>query len=290
MITSMTAFSRIETDAWVWEVRSLNHRFLDLSFSLPSTVRVLEPDLHSLAKKLIHRGRIEATLAETTPDLAEDPRINEEELHSLLLHMKTVQMATSDFNEFKAAEYQINVLDMLRWPGVMKQQCNLSSNVHDDICLSFHQVLEKLVSNRQREGEAIESLFANRLGSIREILIQVQNAAVQQIELIREKLERRISKLGVDADPNRIAQEVAILAQRADVHEEIDRLQVHIADFENCMRLNEPQGRRLSFIVQEMARESNTLAAKLAPPEAVRLTVDLKVLIDQLREQIQNVE
>lgn len=290
----MTAFARAETDIWVWEVRSVNHRFLDLSFNLPSAAQVLEPDLRAHAKDVLNRGRIEASLSCASTSSEAKPSINAQTLRSLLVNARFVQNVMAEFQDSEDASNesrdQLDVIDVMRWPGVIDEQIDVSPDMHKEICRSFAQALVMLVDSRNVEGESLCRLFQTRLASIKEILEKLESLAGSQVEFVREKLDQRLKKLGANVEPNRLAQEVALLAQRSDVQEEIDRLRVHISEFESCLDRNEPQGRRLGFLVQEMARESNTLAAKLAPPNAVNLTVDLKVLVDQMREQVQNVE
>ncbi len=290
----MTAFARAETDIWVWEVRSVNHRFLDLSFNLPSAAQVLEPDLRAHAKDVLNRGRIEASLSCASTSSETKPSINAQTLRSLLVNARFVQNVMAEFQDSEDASNelrdQLDVIDVMRWPGVIDEQIDVSPDMHKEICRSFAQALVMLVDSRNVEGDSLCRLFQSRLASIKEILEKLESLAGSQVEFVREKLDQRLKKLGANVEPNRLAQEVALLAQRADVQEEIDRLRVHISEFESCLDRHEPQGRRLGFLVQEMARESNTLAAKLAPPNAVNLTVDLKVLVDQMREQVQNVE
>lgn len=294
MLASMTAFARAESAIWVWELRSVNHRFLDLNFNMPSSAQALEPGLRAHAKNVLNRGRIEASLSGRPADSEAAPTIDVQKLRSLLVNSRYAQIVMQEFTGSEDGankpNHQLDVLDVMRWPGVMKDQVDVSPDMHEDICGSFAEALELLLASRKAEGESLSHLLQSRLASIQKILARIESMAGVQIEYIREKLDQRLEKLGVNVDPNRLAQEVALLAQRADVHEEIDRLNVHISEFESCMLRDEPQGRRLGFIVQEMARESNTLAAKLAPPNAVNLTVNLKVLVDQLREQVQNVE
>ena len=294
MIASMTAFACAKTSIWTWEVRSVNHRFLDLSFNLPSTAQILEPELRAHAKNVLNRGRVEASLSGSSTNSEATPAIDPAKLRSLLINARDAQGVMRDFSATQEASSEPNdrldVLDVLRWPGVLRDQFEVSPDMHKDIHDSFVIVLKSLIENRNVEGESLNRLFQARLASIREILLQLESMAQLQIEFIRQKLEQRLEKLGANVEPNRLAQEIALLAQRADVREELDRLNVHISEFDICMSRDEPQGRRLGFLVQEMARESNTLAAKLAPPEAVNLTVDLKVLVDQMREQVQNVE
>ena len=287
----MTAFARAETALWVWEVRSVNHRFLDLSFNLPTYAQALEPDLRAHTKDVLNRGRVEASLSSVSANSETTPSIDSKKLRSLLVNARFVENVMSEFqNSEDPSNERLDVLDVMRWPGVIRDQIDVSPDMHAEICGSFAQALEKLIEGRHVEGESLSRLFHTRLVSIKQILGQLESMAGLQIEFVREKLEQRLEKLGTNVEPNRLAQEVAILAQRADVQEEIDRLNVHMTEFESCLCRSEPQGRRLGFLVQEMARESNTLAAKLAPPIAVNLTVDLKVLVDQMREQVQNVE
>ena len=294
MIASMTAFACAKTSIWTWEVRSVNHRFLDLSFSLPAKALVLEPELRAHATSVLNRGRVEASLSGSSTNSEAISAIDPEKLRSLLMNARDAQGVMRDFSATEEAisepNHQLDVLDILRWPGVLKDQFEVSPEMHKDIRDSFVLALKSLIENRNIEGESLSHLFQTRLASIREILGKLESMAQLQIEYIRQKLDQRLEKLGVNVEPNRLAQEVALLAQRADVREEIDRLNVHISEFDICLSRDEPQGRRLGFLVQEMARESNTLAAKLAPPDAVNLTVDLKVLVDQMREQVQNVE
>ncbi len=294
MIASMTAFACAKTSIWSWEVRSVNHRFLDLSFNLPSTAQVLEPELRAHANNVLNRGRVEASLSGTAMNSEATSAIDSEKLRLLLSNARDAQRVIKGFlaseNSTSETNHQLDVLDILRWPGVLKDQFEVSPEMHKDIRDSFVLALKSLIENRNVEGESLSHLFQTRLASIREILGKLESMAQLQIEYIRQKLDQRLEKLGANVEPNRLAQEVALLAQRADVREEIDRLNVHISEFDICLSRDEPQGRRLGFLVQEMARESNTLAAKLAPPDAVNLTVDLKVLVDQMREQVQNVE
>ena len=294
MIASMTAFACAKTSIWTWEVRSVNHRFLDLSFNLPSSAQALEPELQAHAKSVLNRGRVEASLSASPTNSEATPAIDPDKIRSLLINVRYAQVMMDEIAASEEAEnepsHRLDVLDVLRWPGVLKDQSEVLPEMHKDIRDAFALALDSLIENRYVEGQSLSRLFQTRLASIKKILGQLESMAQLQTEFIRQKLDQRLEKLGVNVEPNRLAQEVALLAQRADVGEEIDRLNVHISEFDLCMSRDEPQGRRLGFLIQEMARESNTLAAKLAPPEAVNLTVDLKVLVDQMREQVQNVE
>lgn len=298
MISSMTAFAHVESGHWVWEVRSVNHRYLDISLSLPSAVQMLEPELLKVAKSRINRGRIEASLALNRIDADSVASINRAELQSLYKNIQEVlnlrrqggDAGTHATSQSITQVENLDVFEILRWPGVLQQSPIVPDAVHEDVERVFDEALTQLIQIRVGEGRALRTLFDERLSQIEAILLDIANQSDIQVQFVRDRLNQRIEKLGVNVDPARLAQEVALLAQKADVSEEIDRLEVHIREFKACMNREEPHGRRLGFLVQEMARESNTLGSKLAAPDAVNLAVNLKVLIDQIREQVQNVE
>lgn len=292
MIASMTAFARIASDDWVWEVKSVNHRNLDLSFTLPAGLQNIEPDLRNLVKTHLNRGRIEGTLSQNHRDRHGDglnKKVVERILNNIIEIRNIAHSSTRSIQEREFLE-RVDFIDILKVPGVLESSQIITDQSRNDICSVFETTLLNLIELRSVEGTSLAHLFRQRLSGIREILTKLDLVSASQISHIQEKLDQRIEKLAVEADPTRIAQEVALLAQRADVSEEIDRLRVHLTEFENCLNNDGPQGRRLGFIVQEMGRESNTLAAKLVPPDALTLSVDLKVLVDQIREQVQNVE
>lgn len=292
MVSSMTAFAQCKTPNWQWELRSVNHKFLDLSFSLPAQAQELEQDLRNTAKNALNRGHIDATLTASSDNQDKDNWINENQLKSLLANAHAAQKLALNANGDSTllSQEPLTVMDILRWPGVLSTKQALSTSLQEEIIDGFNEALIRLSASRQLEGESLKALFESRLASIKQILSSLAEYSTHQIEFVRARLSQRIDQMETDVNPNRVAQEVALLAQRADVDEEVDRMNVHIEEFEKYLTQNAAHGRRLGFIVQEMARESNTLAAKLVVPDAVTMTVDLKVLIDQIKEQVQNVE
>ena len=292
MVSSMTAFAQFETQNWLWELRSVNHRFLDLTFNLPTTFQALEQELRSAARGLITRGRVDANLSHSSLTIASNSAVNEAELSRLISNAQLVQRLAENRNEQlrHVSDEPLRLIDILQWPGVLNTAQPITSDLREEVCNGFVSALKSLVDSRQREGTSLKQIFQSRLNTIREILNQLSVYSDRQVLHVNDKLLGKLKKLPLEVHSDRIAQEVAILAQRADINEEIDRLNVHVSEFEKCMAEKSSSGRRLGFIVQEMAREANTLAAKLVVPEAITLSVDLKVLTDQIREQAQNVE
>ena len=291
MVASMTAFARQESNDWIWEVRSVNHRYLDISFSLPKSLQSLEPTLLNLTRKHLTRGRIDASLSSASEAAHSLSKVNDFELAQLL---KQVDVVADKMKEVGLAgekvRNSIDLLQILHSPGVLAKNSIDTTEVSATIADALDQTLVKLKKERQSEGLTLLASFESCLAGIKEILHDIAEQAQSQLQFAQSRIHQRIEKLGVEVEPQKIAAEVALMAQKADVKEEIDRLNSQIVEFENCLDSDEPHGRRLGFIVQEMGRESNTLATKLLPPESVNLSVNLKVLIDQIREQVQNVE
>ena len=291
MVASMTAFARHETKRWIWEIRSVNHRFLDVSIHLPTALQVLEPTLLSQTRERLNRGRVEATLRASDAEALMPSEVNEFEVKKLLTNLKTIHKKATEVElGHLSVKDEIDPLEVLRWPGVLIQQPTIESKIEQEVLTDFDAALTQLIEAREVEGRSLHSIFAKRIQSIYEVLSDIDDFAAEQLEYAQTKITQRVQKLAVEADPGRVATEIALLAQRADVSEELDRLRTHISEFETCLNQSDPHGRRLGFLVQEMGRESNTLAAKLLPPESINLSVNLKVLIDQIREQVQNVE
>ena len=279
----MTAFARATAGNLNWDIRSLNHRNLELSLKIPETHAFLEPKLRELIRSKLSRGKVECWLrTERDPD-GNNGSINVDLLDSL---WKDIELVNKRLN----AKPEVSAIDLLKWPGVVDRNAT-ANNIEDQAIIDLLlDGLNEIKQVRLREGEEIEAAFTDRLQSIRSLVADIAEKAVQQSSYVRAKLDQRIQKLNVKVDEERLATEVAVLAQRADVDEEIDRLRMHLVEFENCMADTGPHGRRLGFLVQEMGREANTLGSKMVVPECINQTVDLKVLVDQIREQVQNVE
>jgi uncharacterized protein (TIGR00255 family) len=287
MIRSMTAFARLErgyeSGSLVWEMRSVNHRYLEVSFRLPDSLREIEFPLRDLVRAKLGRGKVDCALrisAATTSSHLEIDR-------PVLLHLlATLEQLRRDAPEVASPD----PLALLAWPGVLAEPEDDVESLKHAALESFGAGLDALEAQRAREGEALARVIRDRLGQI-DVLVAAVTAATKGIgPAVKARLLARVNELAVDLDGPRLEQEVALLVQRADVAEELDRLRIHVASVRSDLASNEPVGRRLDFLMQELNREANTLASKAMLPEVTRHAVDLKVVIEQIREQVQNVE
>ena len=284
MLSSMTAFATFDSDQFGWQLRSVNHRVLDVTVHLPAPLRSIEPAVRSRARAALGRGKVDATLrlrqqTETTPGLAID--------HAHLMHLlAAVEQLRRDAPEVGP----LDPLDLLRWPGVTLQQREAAAPLAEAALSGFDMALARLVDIRAEEGASLGAILADQLARAEAIAAELANAANAWAPTLRESLEARIAELTERLDPARLAQEVALLAARADITEELDRIAIHCQSCRDCLAATGPQGRRLDFLMQELQREASTLAAKAGSADAARRAVDLKVLIEQMREQAQNVE
>jgi len=284
----MTGFARTETATpqgqLLWEVRSINHRYLEVQLKLPDFCRPLETDLRQLATSQLGRGRVEATLSLRAGEgRAPAGRLNLALVRQLATHLGAVA------SELKSAA-PVSPLDLLRWPGVLEQDEQDPTALFPVVLQTFEGVIADLNGARSREGGRIHDMLERRLTEIEAHVAGVVGRLPTVLARIRERMAERIAALGVPADPDRLELEIVLLAQKLDVSEELDRLTAHLAEFRDNVRSGAPVGRRLDFLVQELNREANTLASKSADAETTRHAVDTKVLIEQIREQVQNVE
>ncbi len=277
----MTAFGRAGCDLVQWEIRSVNHRYLDLGFRLPASFRDLEQPLRQLTAGRIRRGKVDAKL-EIASQAAVVPRLNENALKNLL--------AAVDGIRGQVAVERIDPLDLMRWPGVLEDDQDDLAHFKEAAVARYGDALDNLVAHRRSEGASLDTLLRERLEVVERSAAEVRALATDQAAILRQRLHSRVRELTTRLDAERLEQEVALLAQKADVAEELDRLDIHVAEARASLNGSAPCGRRLDFLTQELNREVNTLAAKLALPAAGRLAVDLKVAIEQIREQAQNVE
>lgn len=285
----MTAFGRAAGALTEWEIKSVNHRFLDLSFRLPEPLRSIEAPLRQLARERIHRGKVEAALR--IPGRQGPARkLNAGALRGVLA-------AVAEIREH-AALGAIDPLDLMRQPGVFEEDGEDLARLNDAALGTFAEAVDDLLAHRRSEGAAIAKLLRDRLAAVDAIADEAGALAEGHAAVVKARLERRLAELtsrerGNAAEPlsaERLAQEVALLAQKADVAEELDRLRMHVAEARSSLDGDGPCGRRLDFLMQELHREANTLAAKALLPESARHAVNLKVIVEQLREQAQNVE
>jgi len=288
MLHSMTGFARQSAESALgtltWELRAVNHRYLDVQFKLPDDLRPSEQAFRQQVSQQLKRGKVECTLyLRRAFDESTELRLNEELIAALSARLRDVSKAIDDADD-------VDPMDVLRWPGVIQQaQVDVKPLVDAATTLLVGAVAD-MMSMRRSEGERIESMLETRCREIGDIAKSVRARMPEVLEAVRQKQRDRIDKLDVDADPARLEVELALVAQKIDVDEELDRLDSHVVEILATLKKKEPVGRRLDFLMQELNREANTLASKSADTETTKAAVDLKVLIEQMREQIQNVE
>lgn len=288
MIRSMTAFARLESPTdWgsiTWELRSVNHRYLELQFKLPEMFRNLEPKLRDQLRKALNRGKVECQLRyQLNPGCQTRISINDVLLTQLL-------QACQQIEATHPALQQPSSLDILKWPGVINDAGLDGDAMIADAEAHIPAVLDELLEARQREGEELRLLIEQRLQAIMQHTSELRRFLPTILQQQRARLIERLEDANVDADPNRLEQEMVILAQKSDVDEELDRLDTHVNEVLRVLNKGGPCGRRLDFLMQELNREANTLSSKSLDSQATQSAVELKVLIEQMREQIQNIE
>lgn len=287
MIYSMTAFARLEIKKdWgdaVWEMRSVNQRYLENYFRLPEQFRGLENTLREKLRQNLTRGKIECALRiESKKSANAVLNLNKELADQVIQSLRWLKT--------QAGEGEINLTEVLRYPGVVEAQEEDLDVISQDLLLAFDELLRDFIAMRGREGEKLQGIIQQRLDaiSIEADKVRVQMPAVLQWQ--RERLLQRFEEAQINLDPQRVEQEMILLAQRVDVAEELDRLQMHVKETANILKKGGAVGRKLDFMMQELNRESNTLASKSINADITASAVELKVLIEQMREQIQNLE
>ncbi len=287
MIRSMTGYARAEQQGpWgrlSWELRSVNHRYLDLQIKVPDEFRVLEPELRALAGGRMGRGKVEAGLRfsrESSVTAAAPDRARLGELRDALAVLA----------EELGPIGQPEPMRVLAWPGVIRQDSGEVAPPLAEATALFQRALTDFADTRGREGERTAAFLRDRLEALAALVERVRLRGPQVRDAWLERLRARVADLGVDVDPARLAQEVALAAQRADVDEEMSRLGSHITEVRDTLARDEAIGRRLDFLMQELNREANTLSSKSQDAEMTRCAVEMKVIIEQMREQVQNIE
>jgi len=267
-----------------WVIRSVNHRYLDGQFRLPDDFRHLEIPLRQKLKERLSRGKVEANL-HFTPDSGQIAR-------SMTLNPAMVDQLSGLVNALgkKIDEVDVDLAHLLHWPGLIDHQQVDWSPAYEASVALFDEVLEAFVASRVAEGEAIRVLLEQRLDGVQTQIDAVRAHAPTIRAHLEEKIRTKLTALEVDVDPGRLEQELVFLLQKSDVDEELDRLMVHVAEMRRIMAREEACGRRLDFLIQELNREANTLGSKASLVETSQASVELKVLIEQLKEQIQNIE
>lgn len=288
MTASMTAFTRQQIEQeWgslVWEIRSVNHRYLETSVRLPDTFRGLENRIREAVRKRLSRGKVECQLRFQAAESSNvNIAINRDLVEQLLQANREIQ---SQFG----SESTINSMDVLRWPGVIADRQLDLGKIEEGAHTLFMTALDDLVATRRREGSDLQGFLQQRIDSIRFVVAETREKMPEILAAQRQNLLDRLAELKAELEPARLEQEVALLAQKADVDEELDRLDSHLGEVERVLLASGQKGRRLDFLMQELNREANTLSSKSVVAETTRGAVELKVLIEQMREQIQNIE
>ncbi|MCB1691310.1 MAG: YicC family protein [Pseudomonadales bacterium] len=284
MTRSMTAFARIEGEHIAWEIRSVNQRYLDTTFRLPENLRIVEPELRNLLRGKLHRGKVECSLRfDSSPAGIDGDAIDFDALSRLGRLVDHISAAQQNIAP-------VNPLEMLKWPGVMKEEAEEFDVMASRVKKLFAKALDALVDMREREGRELEKVLVDRLQALSSLVGTIREQAPVIADRLATRLREKIADLGVDTDAGRLEQELVYMAQRADVQEELDRLETHIEEVRNTLASDGPVGRRLDFLMQELNREANTLSSKSSTADTSIQAVELKVTIEQMREQIQNIE
>ena len=288
MIRSMTAFARQQqVFTWgtvVWELRSVNHRYLEPSFKLPDNMKSLEPALRDKLRKQLSRGKVENLLRlQLNSGSNNTISVDQTLLAQLIAAGEAVQASLQ-----KPAA--INPLEVLQWPGILAEQGLDSDSMQEQTLALFQQALELLIETRDREGGELQNIIEQRLDAIDAITAAVRKQMPLILDAQKHKIQERLAELKTELEPERVEQEVVLIAQKADVDEELDRLETHVNEVRRVLQKGGACGRRLDFLMQELNREANTLSSKAIVSDSTQAAVELKVLIEQMREQIQNIE
>ena len=288
MLKSMTGFARTErttaTGVLAWELRGVNHRYLEVGLRVPEELRASEAEFRQLIGACARRGKVDATLY-LRPAMAGPRQI---ELDDKLLD-SLVEQALMVQRRLGAAG-QIDAVDLLRWPGVIRERERDTISLLAAARELLSEALGAFSSSRANEGERIAEMLSTRARAVQRICKQIVARLPEVQERIRARLQERLAALTGEGNPDRLEQEIAMLLQKMDVAEELDRLQSHVEEMFIALAADEAVGRKLDFLMQEFNREANTLSSKSQDVDTTRSAVELKVLIEQMREQIQNVE
>jgi uncharacterized protein (TIGR00255 family) len=283
----MTAYARI-TEEHSWgsiscELKSVNHRFLEIGFRMPESLREAETALRDMARKKLGRGKIDCSVQiafnhfDNTSDL---------DLEAARGHIKTVESIAAEIKQAAA----ISAVDIMKLPGVLKDSAVNAKQLSKSAIQAFDLALDQMLEGRTREGEKLADMIEQRLSGIETQVVLVRQNLPEILQQQRNRLHEKLSELKDQLDEQRLEQEMVIIANRADVDEELDRLEAHVIEIRRVLNESASIGRRLDFLMQELNREANTLGSKSISNITTQASVELKVLIEQMREQIQNIE
>ncbi|CAH9019387.1 YicC/YloC family endoribonuclease [Candidatus Nitrosacidococcus sp. I8] len=285
---SMTAFARQETQGtlgtFVWEMRSVNHRYLEVSLRLPEELRGIEAQIRAQISQVLNRGKIDCAFRYTLFNTEQSQFSLDKPLAKTLVEL-SAQVNTLLYNSAP-----INSLEVLRWPGVLKSPTIDTEALKSESLAGLEKVLDEILVARASEGKRLQVFILQRCEEIETIIGQIYARLPEVVRLFKERLQNKLESILTSLEQGRLEQEIVLFAQKSDITEELDRLKSHLVEIKQTLGQKKPVGRRLDFLMQELNREANTLAAKAADTETSQHAVDLKVLIEQMREQIQNIE
>ncbi|MCX7084524.1 MAG: YicC family protein [Methylococcales bacterium] len=288
MIKSMTAYAGSEASigdlTLNCELRSVNHRYCDITLKLPEHFRFLEADIRAMLTAKINRGKIECGLSyKKQTKNSSNFTINIDAVTALL-------EATNQIEEHMQASLSFSALDILAFPGIQQEPDSDKTHLNEGVAHLVKQTLSQFLEAREREGAQLKILIEERCHKMQDFVAQAGGRMPQVLQLIRTKITDRVTELVAQPDFDRLEQELVYLTQKLDITEELDRLNTHITEVLRVLNAKEPIGRRLDFLMQELNREANTLGSKSTDTEMTQISIELKVLIEQMREQIQNIE
>ena len=288
MTASMTAFARLQADhsfgTLIWEIRAVNHRYLESSFRLPEALRQLEGGLREMLRQHIQRGKVEAQLKLiSSHGTSEEVTLDEnvvQQLHSLTSALRTQLSHLAP----------LSPMEVLRWPGLIVERQQDVKDMEEQAMISFSQTVAAFQQQREREGAELQKLIEDRLAQVSSIVAGIRQQLPVILAAQAERIKTQFAELQLQVDPSRLEQEIVLIAQKADIHEELDRLDTHVKEVQHTFKQKGQVGRRLDFLMQEFNREANTICSKAIVTATTFGAVELKVLIEQMREQIQNIE
>ena len=287
MVHSMTAFARTERagthGTLSWELRSVNHRYLEPHLRLPEAFRDLEGAVREALRQGLSRGKVECTLRFAEENAGKQLQVDSERARQVIAAAEQVAALIRQ-------PAPLNPLEVLAWPGVLVADSADPQALNAAALKLFDQALSELKAGRAREGAELAKLLNERLDSILEEVAALRELVPQMLAGQRQKIETRFAEMQAELDPQRLEQELVLLAQKSDVAEELDRLSTHVSEVRRVLKAGGAAGRRLDFLMQELNREANTLGSKAFDPRSTQAAVNLKVLIEQMREQVQNIE
>ncbi len=291
MIRSMTAFTRQTNEAqWgvlSWELRSVNHRYLEATLRMPEELRALEMVARERISKRLKRGKVDGFLRflrfQPVEATSTGLQLNRGLITSLL-------QANDEVEALMDNPARTGPLDILRWPGVLQAAETDLSQLKKETLALLDCALDEMIETREREGAGMKGIIEQRCVAMTAEVVKVRAVMPDILTAQREKIMSRVAELQVELEPERLAQEIAMITQKSDVAEELDRIEVHLEEVRRVLGQSEPVGRRLDFLMQELNREANTLGSKSISTDSTSVAVEMKVLIEQMREQVQNIE